>query len=64
MAITEERNEHDDTTTPRDKSQFGGNEDDSSNNAMSINFKNSIYSKIKFDPSVHNLAPSMISARH
>lgn len=31
---------------------------------MSINFKNSIYSKIKFDPSVHNLAPSMISARH
>ncbi len=65
MAITEERNEHDDTTTPRDKSQFGGaHEDDSSNNAMSINFKNSIYSKIKFDPSVHNLAPSMISARH
>ena len=31
---------------------------------MSINFKNSIYSKIKFDPSVHNFAPSMISARH
>ena len=39
-------------------------EDESSNNAMSINFKNSIYSKIKYDPSVHNLAPSMISARH
>ena len=31
---------------------------------MSINFKNSIYSKIKYDPSVANLAPSMISARH
>lgn len=31
---------------------------------MSINFKNSIYSKIKYEPSVANLAPSMISARH
>ena len=39
-------------------------EDDISNNALSINFKNSIYSKIQYDPSVHNLAPSMISARH
>lgn len=48
-------------------SKFGGQdgaEDDSSYNAMSINFKNSIYSKIKYEPSVANLAPSMISARH
>ena len=30
---------------------------------MSINFKNSIYSKIRGDPSVNQL-PSMVSARH